>query len=365
MDPVLILSGAVSFTGAVGSGSSLASFSLDSGSIESWPSSITTQGEISFTPSVAINEGLTCTLTGGAITFASSVDGPGGLILNGPSSFNAPVGAVALANFSLASGSITTWPSSISAKVLSFTPNVSIPESIPQGSSSNMYTLTGTTSITFNGTVEGPGNLTLNGGDIIFAGNVGDSSSLSSLLVATGNVFTWPSIMEAGTMSFPSGITVTGDPILTSTTSTTFTGTLDGTGSLTLNGNSGIITFNGAVGSNFALENLQINSASSVAFASTLSGASSVVIQGVSDTISFDSAVGASAPLSSLLATSTNGPITFARSLDVSGSVIINGNSGTVAFNGAVGEITSATSFQVNSLRAPILQEIFQQALFR
>ncbi|MEG5102615.1 two-partner secretion domain-containing protein, partial [Microcoleus sp. AT13-A5] len=132
----------------------------------------------------------------------------------------------------------------------------------------------GAGNVTFNGAVgntKALGNITANSTGTTAFNQTVNAASLTTDIGGTtqvkGNVTT------TGSQTYGDAVTVANNPII-SGSGVTFNNTVDGSSDLTLNGGTGNVTFNGAVGSLSAIGNLTANSTGITAFNQTVNAAS-------------------------------------------------------------------------------------------
>jgi hypothetical protein len=148
-------------------------------------------------------------------------------------------------------------------------------------------------------------------------------------------------VTTTGPQTYSDAVTIANNPIL-SGSDLTFNNTVDGSSDLTVNANSGNVTFNGAVGAASAIGNLTANSTGTTAFNQTVTAASLTTDAG--GTTKLNGNVTTTGPQTYADAvTIANNPIlsgsdlTFNNTVDGSSDLTVNAKSGNVTFNGAVG----------------------------
>ncbi|MEG5066326.1 CHAT domain-containing protein, partial [Microcoleus sp. B3-A4] len=118
--------------------------------------------------------------------------------------------------------------------------------------------------VTFKNTVDGSGDVTVkaSSGNITFTGEVGKTTPLTSL-TANSKTSLGANVTTTGTQTYNDSVTIVKNPTLTGS-DVTFKNTVDGSSDLTVNADSGNITFNGAVGKTTPLTSLTANSKTSL-----------------------------------------------------------------------------------------------------
>jgi filamentous hemagglutinin family protein len=228
---------------------------------------------------------------------------------------------------------------------------------------------TGAGSATFNGTVNGPGALTVNSSGVTtFNGAVGGTTALTSLTTDAGGstVLTGGSVRTTGAHTYGDAVTVGAATTLTSTGSgaITFGGTVDGAQSLTVN-TAGATTFNGAVGGTTALTSLTTDSAGTNAINANVTTSGNQSYGGNTSLDANLTALNGNTILGNLALVGTGTRKITANNASVLGSVWssvsqqtglsvdVSGNpSGSIAFNGSVGQIAplAALALRGNSV---------------
>jgi hypothetical protein len=160
-------------------------------------------------------------------------------------------------------------------------------------------------------------------------------------------------VTTTGPQTYSDAVTIANNPIL-SGSDINFNNTVDGSSDLTVNANSGNVTFNGAVGAESAIGNLTANSTGTTAFNQTVNAASLTTDAG--GTTKLNGNVTTTGPQTySDAVTIANNPIlsgsdlTFNNTVDGSSDLTVNANSGNVTFNGAIGATTPLTNLTANS----------------
>ncbi|MCC3415647.1 MAG: CHAT domain-containing protein, partial [Microcoleus sp. PH2017_02_FOX_O_A] len=230
------------------------------------------------------------------------------------------------------------------------------------------------TGVTFNDTVNGSSNLTVNGGsgNITFSGAVGTISAIGNLTAnstgtttfntvssasvttnAVGTTILKGNVITTGPQTYGDAVTIANNPIL-SGSAVTFNNNVDGTGDLTVNSGSGNITFSGAVGAASAIGNLKANSQGITAFNQTVKAASLTTDAG--GTTQVKGNVTTTNPQTyNDAVTIANNPIlsgselTFNNTVDGGSDLTVKAASGNVTFTSAIGKTTPLTSLTANS----------------
>ncbi|MEG4366296.1 filamentous hemagglutinin N-terminal domain-containing protein, partial [Microcoleus sp. C2C6] len=150
--------------------------------------------------------------------------------------------------------------------------------------------------ITFNNTVDGSSDLTVNGGssNVTFNGAVGNPTNAIGKLTANstgttafnqtvnaaslttdagGTTKLNGNVTTTGSQTYGDAVTIANNSIL-SGSDITFNNTVDGSSDLTVNGGSSNVTFNGAVGAESAIGKITANSIGTTAFNQTVNAAS-------------------------------------------------------------------------------------------
>ncbi len=375
--------------------------------------------------------GIDTTLTDnghGAITFASTLDGPYALTVSdigGAVTFDGAVGhATALASLSAtgvtamfdgtvavngalntAAIGLTTFTRGVTAASVTTGAAALDGGSVLTGAGQNYGAATlgaGTTladtggsAITFASTLDGNGNgLTVNDGrgTVTFIGAVSglgplDSSGTMNTVflssVAAASVKTGAAALDGGSVTTDAGQTYGVATLGAATTLTdtdagaiTFASTLDGTDTLIISDVGGAITFDGAVGHAAALASLSATGATAI-FDGTVAvnGALNTSAVGLA---SFDNAVTAGSVATgavalnggsvttmagqrygaatlgagTILTDTGEGAITFASTLDGADALTISDVGGAIAFDGAVGHATALASLSATGATA-------------
>ncbi|MBD2202994.1 CHAT domain-containing protein [Calothrix sp. FACHB-1219] len=329
--------GNINLGGAVGGTTPLTGLSLTAANTNV-ANNITTTGNQQFTSPVTLTgTNQTFNSNNSNITFDSNIDGASNLTLN------AGTGAI---NF----GGVIGGTTPLSSLNLAFS-NINLPSSLNiQGDLifDNPVKLTSATNnfkadnITFNGTVDGNSNLTLNAiTNISFSGEVGGTNALSNLTVNANNTNVASNINTTGAQQFKSTVSLTGtnQSFKTNDSNIAFSSTINGGSNLSLNAGTSEINFGGAVGDTTALTGLTVTSAntniannisttgnqqfnstvtltgtnqdfktnnSNINFSSNINGGSNLSLNAGTSEINFGGAVGDATPLSSLSLTAAN-----------------------------------------------------------
>jgi len=267
-------------------------------------------------------------------------------------------------NLTSTGGSITTGNISTNENNITLTGAVNLTSDVSLSISG------GGGNITFDNTVNGSHNLTVDtgsSGNVSFNGAVGNSTPLGDLTVnSTGTTQFKGSVSALSLTSNAGGSTELNDNITTSGNQTyndgvqlfnnltldssngnrniSFGNTVDGTQDLTLTTGTGNITFNDAVGNTQALGNLIANSSGSTRFNSTIKASSlttdangSTELRGnvtTSGNQTFNDAVQLT---NNLTLNSSNGNISFGNTVDGTQDLTLITGTGDITFNGAVG----------------------------
>jgi filamentous hemagglutinin family protein len=313
----LSIAGNVSFAGAVGSGTALASLGV-SGTSALDGGAIRTAGTQSYTGAVTL--GTDDALTGTLIAFGSTVDGGHALSITGSASFAGAVGnGTALASLSVSGASALNGGTVKTAGTQTYAGAVTL---------GTDDTLTGT-NIAFGGTIDGAHALGISG-NASFAGAAGGSTVLASLSVSGTSALNGGVIKTAGAQSYTGAVTLGMDDALTGT-SIAFGGTVDGAHALSLTGNT---SFAGAVGGGTALASLSVNGTSALNGGSVRTSGGQAYDGAV--TLGSDDAL-------------TGTSIVFAGTVDGAHALSITGNA---SFAGAVGGGTALASLSVGGSSA-------------
>jgi filamentous hemagglutinin family protein len=263
-------------------------------------------------------------LTSGGATFGSSLDANNGLTVTGPVTFGANVTLANGNTGSTFSGLVTlangTTLSGYGGMIFN---NGLLLQGGPGTVNSNNGSLTFQTA----GTISGPDGLTLNAGTgtLTGLGEIGNSSNLTSLIVAAANPTIASAISIAGPQTYTatgSGITLGADVTSTAAGAINFASPVTLSANATVTSNNSALVFAGAVDGN---SNLSINSgAGTTAFGGALGAVTplgsgtgpAIVLQGIGAT-TFDGTVQARSGITAA------GAVTFTRDV-----MLTNGGTG-------------------------------------
>lgn len=347
----------------------------------------TTSGTQTYSGTVSVGVDTTLTTTNSAVSFGSTVDGPKNLTINagnGAIGFTGNVGPItALGAISLTGNGTSTFGGSVNAASLSTTTgansingNITTSgiQSYNGAATLNANTTLATTnsSVTFNSTLDGGKNLTVNskGGAIGFTGNVGATTALgaisltgagtstfggsvnaASLSTTTGANSLNGNISTTGTHSYNGAVTLNADTTLATTNSAvTFASTLDGGKNLTVNSTGGAIGFTGNVGATTALGAIGLNGSGTTTFGGTVKASSLSTSTGANSlngnitTSGAQSYNGAVTLKSDTKLATTNSAVTFASTVDGGKNLTIDSSGGAIGFNGNVGATTALSN---------------------
>ena len=234
--------------------------------------------------------------------------------------------------------------------------------------------------VTFNNTVDGTSDLTVNAGsgDVTFSGAVGSANAIGNLTANSTGTTAFNQTVNAATLTTDAGGTTTlngnvtttgsqtyGDAVTITNINPIFTGNgiafnnsvnLSNSGSdLTVNGGSGDVTFSGAVGSSTnAIGKLTANSTGTTAFNQTVNAASLTTDAGGTTQVKGNVTTIGSQTYGDAV-TIANNPIlagsgvTFNNTVDGTSDLTVNGGSGDVTFSGAVGSASAIGKLTANS----------------
>jgi len=265
-------------------------------------------------------------------------------------------------NLTSTGGSITTGNISTNDNNITLTGAVNLTSDVSLSISG------GGGNITFDNTVNGSHNLTLDtgsSGNVSFNGAVGNSTPLGDLTVnstgttqfkgsvsalslttnAGGSTELNDNITTSGNQTFNDGVQLFNNLTLDSSNGNiTFGNTVDGTQDLTLTTGTGNITFNNAVGNSTPLGNLIANSSGSTRFNSTIKASSlttdangSTELRGNVTTSGNQTYNDVVQLTNNLTLNSSNGNISFGNTVEGTQDLTLTTGTGDITFNGAVG----------------------------
>jgi hypothetical protein len=187
--------------------------------------------------------------------------------------------------------------------------------------------------ITFNNTVDGSSALTVKEGtgNVTFNKAIGETTPLTSL-TANSKISLGGNVTTTGSQTYGDAVTIANNPIL-SGSDITFNNTVDGSSALTVKEGTGNVTFNKAIGETTPLTSLTANSKISLGGNVTTTGP-----QTYGDAVTI-----ANNPILS------GSDITFNNTVDGSSALTVKEGTGNVTFNKAIGETTPLTSLTANS----------------
>ncbi|MEG5035473.1 two-partner secretion domain-containing protein, partial [Microcoleus sp. AT3-D2] len=358
-----------------------------SGDITTESQDITINGNTLVGDSVLVSNGISA---GGNILFNNNIDGTGNLTLEtgtGKIEVKGLIGdatVLGIGNLTVKSAGSTTFNA---VKATSFTTNA--------GGTTELkgdVTTTGTqtygeavtiannpilagSEITFNDTVNGSSDLTAKAvsGNVIFNGAVGAASAIGNLTAnstgttafnqtvnaaslttdAGGTTQVKGNVTTIGSQTYGDAVTIANNPILAGS-EVTFNNTVNGISDLTVNGGTGNVTFNGAVGSLSAIGNLTANSTGTTAFNQTVNAASLTTDAGGTTQVKGNVTTNGSQTYGDAV-TIANNPIlsgdsiTFDNTVDGTSDLTVKAASGNLTFKSAIGETTPLTSLTANS----------------
>ena len=287
-----------------------------------------------------------------AITTAAGFSGDftAGLTING----TAATDTVTLNALNLTTGAGTL---SVTAKTINLNDNVTTSNDQDyQGvvTLSNDVTLTGTTAVTFESTVDSdalatPRSLTVDSPATAFEGEVGAAFPLDTLTVdgtatGTGTTDINTDIVSGATLDFKNAVSLTSDTTLTGTTAVTFESTVDSDALATprsLTVDSPATAFEGEVGTTFLLDALTVDG---TATGTGTTDINTDIVSGA--TLDFKNAVSLT---SDSTLTGTAGNITFEKTVDGAFNLTTSATTAGKAttFEGAVGNTTALASLTV------------------
>ncbi len=384
------VAGVTMFSEVVGGTASLASIDTDAaGSTAINGGSVTTTGSQIYNDGVSLAAG-TQMLGASALSFGSTLDGPGGLDADvaGATTFSGIVGGTtSLASIDTDAAGTTA----INGGSVATTGSQTYNDAASLGAGTQTLAAS---ALTFESTLDGPGGLDADvAGATTFSGTVGGTTSLTSIDTdAAGSTAINASVRTSGgIMTFNDAVSLTGATTLTDTggTGVTFNSTVDGAQDLVL-AVTGTTTFNGAVGGTTPIGDgvgpaLTVNSTGVTTFANTLATASGitqadsagavtfrdhvtlgdgdtdstlladVVLDGLTftadDPVTFGSVSTDQVTLSgsAVTVTTSDDAVTFNAQVDGAQALVVNAGTGTTSFNALVGSTTPLLSVTTDS----------------
>ncbi|MFM8415184.1 MAG: beta strand repeat-containing protein, partial [Planctomycetota bacterium] len=326
--------GPTTFGGAVGGQAALASLVTDaSGTTAINGGSVATTGSQTYNDAATL--GAATTLSGGAITFATTLDGAFALAANsqGLTTFDGAVGGTAaLASLVTDAGGTTR----INGGSVTTTGSQTYNDAVALGAAT---TLSGS-ALTFATTLDGAFALAANSqGTTTFGGAVGGQTALASLVTDAGGTtqFDGGSVTTTGSQTYNDAATLGADTTL-SGGALTFATTLDGAFALAAN-SQGTTTFGGAVGGTTPLVSLATDAGGTTA----LNGGDVTTTGGDGQVFGDAVILGALAQLHA-----GSGAISFASTVDGAARLVAN-TAGTTTFGGAVGSTTALLSLATDA----------------
>src|ERR687886_586103 len=211
----------------------------------------------------------------------------------------------------------------------------------------------GAGNITFNGAVgntKALGNITANSTKTTAFNQKVNAASLTT--DAGGTTQLKGPVTTTGPQTYGDAVTIANSPIL-SGSKITFNNTVDGSSDLTVNGSSGNVTFNGAVGKTTALGNITANSTGTTTF-NTVNAASITTDAGGTTQLNGNVTTTGSQTYGDAVTIANNAiisgsSVTFNNTFDATSDLTVNAGAGNVTFNGAVGKTTSLGNITANS----------------
>lgn len=272
--------------------------------------------------------------SGGAVNFASTVDGATDLLVrtSGLTTFNASVGGTTALDSIQVDG-----PTLIAGGgTMRTTGNQLYGGALTLGLDTLLTSLAGG-SIGMGGTVNGAFNLTsTSSGLTTFGGAVGNTTALTSVTVGGPVALNGGAVTTTGTQSYGAA-TLGAHTTLASTGGATidFTSTIDGARSLTVN-TTGLTTLGGAVGGTTALSSLLLGGP--------------LALNGGAITTTGNQTYGGPVVLGSdtTLASTGGGTIDFTQTLDGAHALAVNNTAGTTRLGGVVGGTLALSQLIVN-----------------
>jgi filamentous hemagglutinin family protein len=189
----------------------------------------------------------------------------------------------------------------------------------------------GTSTVTFNGAVNGAHILSIgNSGGVTFGGVVGGTTSLARLTTGTGTTTIDGNITTTGVITINGPTTLGSDVTISAGTgAVTFNGAVNGAHNLIIS-NSGGVTFDSTVGANTALSSLATGTGTTTFDGNVTTANGNVTVNG-------GTTLGANVTI-----TAGTGAVDFAKTVNGAHTLTIN-NSGGVTFGGVVGGSTGLT----------------------
>jgi len=340
--------GTTTFASAVGGTTALASLTTDAGGTTAIDgSSVTTTGAQTYGENVTLGAATTLASTGGGnVTLGGTANGAFALAVNtsGITAFNGSVGGTTpLASLTTDAPGST----SISGGFIASTGSQTYGDAVVLGAATTLSS--GGNSITLGSTVNGAQALTVNTtGATTFSGAVGGSTALASLTTNFGGTtaINGGSVTTTGAQTYGDAVTLGAIATILTGVNTTFQGTVNGSGALTVN-DSGTMNFDFAVGGITSLASLTTNAGGITAlngFSVTTTGA-----QTFGDNVT----LGAPTTLTSM----GGGNITLGGTVNNGQTLTVN-TSGATAFNGAVGNSAPLASLTTDAGGATSLMAV-------
>ena len=339
-------SGLTTFGGAVGGTTQLTSLTTDASGSTQLDGNVGTTGAQTYNDAVTLGADATLSSTGGAIDFASTIDGAHALVVNtsGLTTFGGAVGGTTqLTSLTTDAAGSTQLDGNVGT-----TGAQTYNDAVTLGANATLSS-SGNGAIDFASTIDGAHALAVNTSGVnTFGGAVGGTTQLTSLTTdASGSTQLDGNVGTTGAQTYNDAVTLGANATLASSNAVTFGGTLDGAHDLTVNAN-GPVKFVGAVGSSTALSRLATTGGSFSAGALTIgNGGLSVqttagdITQGgaftVSGASSFDAGTNA--------VTLTNAANAFTGAVSLtSGNASLTNNQATVLGAGTVGGTLAVSS---------------------
>ncbi|GGY16270.1 hypothetical protein GCM10008098_04400 [Rhodanobacter panaciterrae] len=331
--------GLTTFGGAVGGTAALTSLTTDAAGSTTLGGNVSTTGAQTYNDAMTLGGDATLASSGGgAIDFASTVNGAHNLIVNtsGLTTLGGAVGGttkLTSLNIQNAAGSTTLGGN------VSTTGAQTYSNALTLGADATLAS-TGNGAIDFAATVDGAHNLTVNtGGVTTFGGVVGGTTALTSLTTdATGSTTLGGNVSTTGAQTYNDAVTLGGDATLASSGSGAIklASTVNGAHNLTVN-TGGVTTFGGVAGGTTALTSLTTDAGGST----TLGGnVSTTGAQTYNDAVTLNG--------DSTLTSTSSGAIDLASTVDGAHKLSIS-TGGAATLGGAVGGTTALTSLTANS----------------